>query len=369
MADSSRSANAGSDGLKTATQLDPISQPQTQLQGQSIGQMRSTIQQQVATNTQPLPSPYPETTPTAEPMPTVEPGPTIEPKPTGVQLEDTTVSTTPALQAIPDVQPVGSVPPASPVAVSTPVLPMPAMQPMPAIQPLGTMSQPAAAQSPMPLPRSRRRGTGCLRVIPRLGCRTLGCFGCFLPLVLVFLAALFLLIRPAELWEPFKELLNTEVSTQSASQIPQTPNDVANARLIFDLLEQAKVSKSFKLEQAQLAEIFASRIELARGMFVELKDDQLVLYRNLESKGEPLWLIAYFTLQDGSFTLSKLMISSVELPEFVRNIARDGLQSGFDFVNLQDPSDLFGKLIQVGQQPAEVVAIKLIDRAVIIELK
>jgi hypothetical protein len=188
-------------------------------------------------------------------------------------------------------------------------------------------------------------------------------------LVFIFLAALFLLIRPAELWEPFKELLNTEVSTQAASQIPQSPNNEANAELLSNLISQASSSKKLTLQQSQLAEIFASRIELARGMYVEITEGQLILYRNLESQGEPLWLIAYFTLEDGSFSLSKLKISSLELPEFVRNIARDGLQSGFDFVNLQDPGDLFGKLIQVGQQPSDVAAIELTAGAVIIELK
>ncbi len=357
MADKSDSNSLSTSELKTASQLAPSS-AQTPSQNQSIGQMRSSIQQQVATTSNPqvLPNPIaPE--PIAEPLPETEPAivPGVEP----------VIPITQPLQPIVTQSVVA--PQQQQVVQAAPVQPV--VQPIPQLPVLQPEVASVSPSSVAVVPPTKRRGKGCLRIIPRLGCRTLGCFGCFLPLVLLFLAALFLLIRPAQLWEPFKELLNTEVSTQAASQIPQSPNNEANAQLLSSLINQASSSKKLTLKQNELAEIFASRIELARGMYLEISDDQLILYRNLESQGEPLWLIAYFTLDDGSFTLSKLKISSVELPEFVRNIARDGLQSGFDFVNLQDPGDLFSKLIQVGQQPADVAAIELTAGAVIIELK
>jgi hypothetical protein len=251
---------------------------------------------------------------------------------------------------------------AAPVNMASPGMPTGNEAAKPAAKPITNFDQAGPVGEEVVITHKNvKRGGGCF-LIPRLGCRSIACLGCLLPLALIIAAILIFIFKPEGVWDAVTKQLNGNVSSQGYAQVSKASELAELKQRIQSSVEQG--SKEIDLNEADFAAILKSKLSgNTENIYVDINPQRVSVLTNMDTNDTPLWLDTQLKLSEHKLQFTKLKVGQVNLPEFLATGLQNAVSGGLNVVNLGDTRDLVEKGLDMDLQISEVIlgdgAIKL----------
>lgn len=170
-------------------------------------------------------------------------------------------------------------------------------------------------------------------MFPRLGCscRSCGCYGCLLLIMLIVLIGSLIYFRPEFVWNGVKDFLNEDYHPNTTTSVAIDSNEV-----IQILMEEGRV----ELTEPELQALVRARAN-SQAYYVDVEPSYLRVVRDLDRDADkPLWLLLELGQgSDSSLSMTKVGFQRISLPSFLRESISDMLFSTLNVTGVEGQTD------------------------------
>ncbi len=209
-----------------------------------------------------------------------------------------------------------------------------------------------------------KNGNGC---IPGCGCRTFGCGGC-LVLILLIVGLLYLVIaKPDALWKRFVDFLNNDINVEQFNNLSYEDATAELNNQIDNIGDNQIV-----ITENQLTAIGRKNIPQLKNLTIDTKLNTIRILWNLDEieNNEPLWGIIEISKNNANeLQINKIGTNRVGLPSFVNKAISDVALNILDFGSEDRNADqIFNQLVDFNEN-YKIQSIDIQDGQVVVNLE
>lgn len=209
-----------------------------------------------------------------------------------------------------------------------------------------------------------RRGNGCR---PGCGCRSIGCGGCLLIVLLIVGFSYLIISKPDSLWKRFVSFLNNDIQVQEFNNLSYE-DATAQLNNQIDTIGDNQIV----ITEDQLTAIGRKNIPQLNHLTIDTKPNKIRVLWQLDktTENEPLWgIIEISKTETNDLEISKIGTNRVGLPSFVNRAITDLALNVLDFGSEdRDADQIFNQLVDFNED-YQIKSIDIKDNQVVVNLE